>query len=215
MRWGRGRTPARARGPHRRPRPPPFPNSPRPAPRSIATFKWRTLTSEDFAAFVRAQLPAAAARVELAAWLDGPGVPPGAPEPRSARLDAVAALGAALPAEGVAWAPAEWVLYLERLPRPAPAALCAALDERFHLTAGRNLEVCVTWLQVALHAGHAAALPRAEAVLASVGRMKYLKPLYRALADRPETRERARAVFAASQTGYHNIARQVIEPVVR
>jgi hypothetical protein len=60
------------------------------------------------------------------------------------------------------------------------------------------LEVCVTWLQVALHAGHAAALPRAEAVLASVGRMKYLKPLYRALADRPETRERARAVFATA-----------------
>lgn len=184
--------------------------------RYIDTFKWGTLTSEDFAAFVRAELPAAALTVDMGAWLDRPGVPAGAPQPRSARLDAVTALCAALPGEGsAAWTPTEWVLFLERLPRPATAALCAALDERFQLTASGNMEVCCTWLQVALHAGHAAALPRAEAVLASVGRMKYLKPLYKALMERPETRERARACFAAAAAGYHPIARQVVESVLR
>ena len=183
----------------------------------ISTFKWRTLTSEDFAAFVTQGLPSAMETVNLEAWLNAPGIPPGAPEPRSSRLDGVKALGAQVPGEGLArsWTPTEWVLYLEALPRPAPLALCAQLDERYALTQSTNMEVCVSWLQVALHAGHPAAVPRAEWVLGSVGRMKYLKPLYRALADHPETKGLAQTCFSKFSAGYHPIARQVIEPVVR
>lgn len=183
----------------------------------IDAHKWNTLTSEDFAAFVSAELPSSATRVNLDAWLNGPGVPSGAPEPHSSRLDAVTALGAAVPEEALVrtWTPTEWILYLEALPRPAPAALCAELDTRFALTSSTNMEVCVSWLQVALHAGHAAAVPRAQEVLSSVGRMKYLKPLFRALMDRPETRELARNLYAKCAQGYHPIARAVIEPVVR
>ena len=183
----------------------------------ISTFKWKTLCTEDFAAFVSTELPDAVSRVNMDAWLHGPGIPAGAPEPHSSRLDVVTALGATVPGAALArtWTPTEWVLYLEALPRPAPAALCAELDQRFALTKSANMEVCVSWLQVALHAGHALALPRAQEVLATVGRMKYLKPLYRALMDRPATRDLARTLFAENAIGYHPIARAVIEPVVR
>jgi len=188
----------------------------------IQEYKWKTLTSEDFEKFARANLPlagAAAASVDMGAWLDGPGIPPGAPHPSSARLDAVVAAALApeppLRTATGAWGPTEWVLYLERLPRPAPVALCAALDERFGLTASTNMEVCASWLQVALYAGHAPAVPRVEGVLRSVGRMKYLKPLYRALMERPETRDLARRCFAASSPSLHPIARAVIEPMVK
>ena len=45
--------------------------------------------------------------------------------------------------------------------------------------------------------------------------MKYLRPLYRALARRPHTRERARALFERYRPGYHPIACHVIEQVLR
>ena len=185
--------------------------------RYIAAFRWRTLTSEDFVQFLRRELPQCS--LDLAPWLDGPGIPPGAPAQRSARLEALAAIGAALPSQAQlgarGWAPIEWVLYLDRLPRPAPLALCAALDAAHGLTASTNFEVLASWLLVAVHAGHDAALPRVQEVLGSVGRMKYLKPLYRALVDRPETRGLARASFAEHAASYHPIARQVIEPMLR
>lgn len=40
--------------------------------------------------------------------------------------------------------------------------------------------------------------------------MKYLRPLYRVLASRPETHDRALRCFERFGPGYHPIARQVI-----
>ena len=45
--------------------------------------------------------------------------------------------------------------------------------------------------------------------------MKYLKPLYAALAGRDETKAIARACFGRYQAGYHPIARQVIEGILK
>ena len=58
--------------------------------------------------------------------------------------------------------------------------------------------------------GYAPVLPRVEEVLGSIGRMKYLKPLYRALAKRPETSGLARDLFARHRGTYHPIAQQVV-----
>jgi aminopeptidase N len=185
----------------------------------INAFRWQTLTSEAFADFVRRELPQAAERVSLSTWLDGAGIPGDAPAPSSARLDAITALAnKKVPpdrSDTSAWTPTEWQLYLDLLERPVTLAFCEALEERFHLTASRNCEVLVAWLVVANHAGFQPALPRTEEVLSRVGRMKYLKPLYQALAGRPETRALARRCFDANSAGYHPIARQVIESLLR
>ena len=57
-------------------------------------------------------------------------------------------------------------------------------------------------------------LPRVEAVLHDVGRMKYLKPLYRALMNRADTRDLARRCFERNMASYHPIARAVIAPML-
>jgi hypothetical protein len=53
-------------------------------------------------------------------------------------------------------------------------------------------------------------LPRVEELLGQIGRMKYLKPLYRALAARPETKPLALDLFARFRESYHPIAQQVV-----
>jgi hypothetical protein len=184
--------------------------------RYMASYRFRALTTEEWLEFLERELPGAAARVRAAAYLDQEGVPSFAPVPRSARLEAVLALPPRAPAAevGATFSPFEWKLYLDSMPRPTPPALCAELDQRFRLSESHNAEVVSAWLLLALESGYHAVLPRAEAFLGDVGRMKYLRPLYAALAADPATRARTRVIFERCREGYHPIARHVVERLI-
>jgi leukotriene A-4 hydrolase/aminopeptidase len=183
----------------------------------VNRFRFQSITTKDFLKLLEETLPGLAKKVDADAWLHGEGIPPGAPQPHSKKLDAVRALAGKVPsAEQVkAWNPMEWVLYLEATEHPAPATLISELDQRYHLTKSANYEVLVSWLQLAIRSSHAPALARTEEVLGAVGRMKYLKPLYRALLHAPSTAELARRCFDRYRDRYHPIAQQVIEGLLR
>lgn len=183
----------------------------------VTRFRFQSITTSDFLGVVGEMLPDATERVQAGQWLYGTGVPEGALRPQSARLEAVERVMGQVPDEALArrWVPAEWVLYLEGTPRPAPAGLCEALDRTFQLTRSGNFEVLVSWLQLALRSGYAPAVARTEEVLGEVGRMKYLKPLYRALMQAEGTREVARRCFERFRDRYHPIAQQVVEALLK
>lgn len=180
-------------------------------------FRFGAITTEEFETHIEAALPGVLAKANARAWIDGEGLPPAAPPMRSARLAAIEALAQTVPteAQAQAWTPTEWALYLEIVPRPAPEATCRALDATFKLTASTNYDVLVPWLTLALKSGYGAVLPRVQDVLSSVGRMKYLRPLYTALAASESTRAVALETFEANRAGYHPIARQMVEGVLR
>jgi leukotriene-A4 hydrolase len=180
----------------------------------IADFRFGAITTDDFLAHFEMALPRVLAKVGAATWIDGEGVPANAPRAHAGRLAAIEALGAKLPdpAVAAAWTPIEWQLYLESVPRPADT--CAELDATFGLTRSTNYEVLVSWLVLALASSHFEVLPRVEQVLAEVGRMKYLRPLYAALVAAGQ-RPVAERVFAANRASYHPIARQMVEGVLR
>ena len=181
----------------------------------LQAFRFGAITTDDFTAHLEGELPGLLEQVEAPRWLDREGVPENAARPRSARLEAIERLAGAPPGDAArAWTPTEWQLYLESVPRPASPELCAALDAH-GLTASTNYEVLVSWLVLALSSGHHGVVPRAEEVLGAVGRMKYLRPLYRALAADERTRDLARRTFERCAAGYHPIARQVVEGVLR
>jgi leukotriene-A4 hydrolase len=183
----------------------------------LQAFRFGAVTTDDFTAHLEGELPGLLERACAPRWIDREGVPDTAPRPRSARLEAIERLAGAVPPRDVAarWSPMEWQLYLESVPRPAPPELCGALDEQHGLTASTNHEVLVAWLALALASGHHRVLPRVEEVLGAVGRMKYLRPLYRALAADERTRPIAHRTFERFAAGYHPIARQVVEAVLR
>lgn len=180
------------------------------ARRYLETFRFGAVTTEGFLEFTERELPGVLASVDAPRWIDGEGMPDNAPSARSARLDAVIAMGDALPAEGTRLSSTEWNLWLERLPRPQPASYCASLDERFGFTSTGNMEVKVAWLRLALASAYDPVLPEVTRVLGSVGRMKYLVPLYSALLARPETQGLAVETFERNAAGYHPIARAVV-----
>lgn len=182
----------------------------------VGLFRFRSITTEQFVGFVERELPGALEKVNAAAWLEGPGIPPNAPRAVSSRLTAITEAGvrAPDPERAAKWTPTEWQLYLEALPRPTPQGVLDELEARWKLTGSTNMEVLVSWLDLALESG-VDVVDRADAVLGSVGRMKYLKPLYGALAKRQETRARARKIFEQYKGGYHPIAQQVVDGMLK
>jgi aminopeptidase N len=184
--------------------------------RYMQRFRFCSLTTEELIEFLESELPGALGRVHAEQYLYGAGIPASAPQPSSERLAALLALPPAVPdaGSGAQFTPLEWQLYLDALPHPTPHETCAVLDQRFGLGTSRNSEIRSAWLQVAVESGYAPALPGAQAFLGEVGRMKYLKPLYRALAARPETRELARASFERHRHAYHPIASHVLEKLL-
>ena len=95
-----------------------------------------------------------------------------------------------------------------------PRELRARLDREFHFRETGNAEILCQWLLMAVKAHYEPAFPALEGFLCSVGRRKFLKPLYTALLKTPEGSERARAIYAKARPGYHPIARNTIDAMV-
>ena len=187
----------------------------------IEEFRFTSINTEEFMDFVNQELPGAADEVGAQEWLYEPGMPRNAPVFRSPRLEALNELADGF-AEGErptgaqieSWSPAETLVYLQRLPRPLDEEACRWLDENLELTGRGNYEILVEWLTIAAASDYEPVFERVREVLLRVGRMKYLRPLYKALGGHPRTQALAREVYAAASPGYHELSRRVTEAVM-
>jgi leukotriene-A4 hydrolase len=189
-------------------------------------FAFQSITTKDFVRYLKSNLfdasPELAARIPLEEWIERPGLPAGAPRPRSEAFVAVeAATGRWLerkaPASALdthAWSTQEWLHFLRALPLPLDRDRMAELDHAFVLTASGNSEITNQWLSIAIASGYEPAYPRLEEFLTSMGRRKFLKPLYEALVKTPEGKARALAIYRKARPTYHPIAAAMVDKIV-
>lgn len=189
----------------------------------IDTFRFRSITTDDFLAFLAEKLPEGREKVDVEGWIRGTGIPNDAPAARSARLDRVLSLierwragDRPSEAELADLDPTEWQIFLGRLDKEQRLEDCAWLDQTFQLTRSNNYEIRVAWLSIAASSGFAAAHPAIEETLVEVGRMKYLRPLYTALVEQgPEGRAVAQRAFEKARAGYHPVAQAMVDGILR
>ena len=82
-------------------------------------------------------MPNESKTIDLAAWLEGPGLPAGFAEPKSARLDAIDQtargwLDGSIPTDKIEaedWSTQEWIRFLQAMPEKLPAERLAELDQ--------------------------------------------------------------------------------------
>ena len=91
----------------------------------------------------------------------------------------------------------------------------ADLDRAFHFTESGNSEILAQWLLMALQRNYQPAMEKVEQFLTSVGRRKFLKPLYAELMKTPEGRRRAIDIYEKARPGYHPIAQGTIDAMVK
>ena len=170
----------------------------------FAHFAFQSITTADFLEYIRRELPNT---VPLDEWIFATGIPAGAAEPHS---DVFTRIESGWPADTTAWSTHEWLHFLRTQDPPD----MPRLDRQFHLTDSTNSEILHQWLLMAVKANYQPALPKIEPFLCSVGRRKFLKPIYTELMKTPEGRARARAIYAKARPTYHPIAQGTIDGIV-
>jgi aminopeptidase N len=189
------------------------------------TFAFQSITSRRFVDYASENLLPALpdpAAVDLDAWVYGPGVPQGAWTPKSRAFQVVDREAdrflAGTPAaelDTTGWVTLQWLRLLGRLPDDLPKARLAELDRAFAFTESGNSEILGDWFVRAVRAGYEPAYPAIERFLTTVGRRKFLSPIYRELAKTPEGLARARAIYAKARPGYHAVSRGTIDQILK
>ncbi len=190
--------------------------------RYIERFRFQSITTEEFLAFLEEELPGAAAAVGAQEWLYETGLPKNAPAFRSATLERLEAGGGRV---GRRRAPRSGPTPRAGRPRTcwSTCRTCRGrcrpptapgLDGTLSLTGRGNYEILVEWLAIATASDYEPVFPRVREVLTTVGRMKYLRPLYGALGTSARTRALGRAIFEDAKDGYHPLSRRVVESVM-
>ncbi len=114
-----------------------------------------------------------------------------------------------------AWSTPEWIRFLRTLAPRLDAAKMAQLDAAFHFTQSGNSEILSEWLLLAIQNQYKPADRRLEEFLSSVGRRKYLKPLYEELAKSPEGKARASAIYTKARALYHPITDGTVARILK
>jgi aminopeptidase N len=194
--------------------------------RYFDAFAFKTLTTDDFRAYLEkeilAQHPDAVTKAELDEWLYAPGLPKTTPIPRSAALEKVIAeheafISGAKPASALparAWTTQEWLRFLNALPDDAAPEKLAELDIAFQLSGAGNAEIASAWYLKAIASGYEPAMDDIEAFLKRVGRGKFIYRLYGALADNGR-KDFAVRIYQEARPSYHPIAQRRIDEILK
>ena len=193
----------------------------------FARFSFQAMDTATFLHYLRAELldkePGLEARLNLAAWVDGPGLPTNAPVVSSARFAVVAAALAQLAAGASAavvaeathsWSSHEWVHFLHGLPPAVSANELAELDTTFQFTTSGNAEILAAWFPHTLRASYAAADEAVKKFLLHVGRRKFVVPLYQALLATPGGAARAHTIYAEARPNYHSVTTGTLDALL-
>jgi aminopeptidase N len=179
---------------------------------------FQSITTGRFLSFLREELFAqdreAAALIDVRRWVEEPGLPDDAPRPTSKALADVdreitrwnaGALAREL--EARSWVTQQWIHFLD--------GIGEGLDAAFQFTATGNSEILAVWLRLAIAHSYAEADARLEEFLMTVGRRKFLEPLYKALVKTESGRARATAIYARARPRYHAVSTSTIDEILR
>ena len=158
-------------------------------------------------------------QLKLDAWVYQPGIPDNvAPPPAEAFAEidqatrAYAGGGAVNAVPFGSWSTAERLRFLNGLPRQLPPARLAELDRTFGLSGIRNSEVLFAWLNLAIANRYQPAVPALERFLTSMGRRKFVAPLFEALVAQGEWgRPIARTIYAKARPTYHAVTTRTVD----
>ena len=187
---------------------------------------FQSITSNVFLEDVRKNLVAGDAELErrllLDDWVYKPGVPPNFAiviSPALNRVEAQAkafAGGAAAKSLGASgWSTQEWQHFLDNLPEKLTPAQLQDLDRANRLTDSGNSEILFSWLRIAIRNNYRPALPALERFLTSMGRRKFLRPLYEDLMKQNWGQAEARRIYAKARPTYHSVSTSTLDTIVK
>ena len=186
---------------------------------------FQSITTETFVAYLQKNLIAQnpkLSRADADEWIERAGLPKNAPQPKSDAFAKVETqvngwLKNDITASGIKaenWTTQEWLHFLTQLPAAIGAERMAELDKQFNLTKIGNSEIAFQWLLMSIKNNYAPADARLEEFLTTIGRRKFVRPLYEELVKTPEGAARAKTIYQKARPGYHPITQATVDGIV-
>jgi leukotriene-A4 hydrolase len=183
----------------------------------IEKYRFTSIETKELQDFIETHFPGLLDKVNAFEWLYSPGVPSNCPQIQSKRLEFINNLSSAFKygtypsqPEIAAMNTSEKLVYLQTLPRTLNQDECVWLETNYELKNVSNSEILCEWLTISASSDYEPAFPKIKAFLSEVGRMKYLRPLYKALASSPRTRSLGRELFQNTKDSLHQLSANVI-----
>lgn len=107
----------------------------------------------------------------------------------------------------------EWIHFLRKLPRNSKRKKLALLDKWIDFNSWNNAEIQTEWFLLAIDANYKPAFPAMEKFLGTVGRRKFLQPLYVKLSEKDKAN--AQRIFEKSKHAYHSVSIATIQEIVK
>ncbi|MES2902109.1 MAG: M1 family metallopeptidase [Pseudomonadota bacterium] len=184
---------------------------------------FQSVTTDQFVDYLRRELlakhPKVLSDAELEEWLYAPGIPKSAPRTQSKRLALLDASRAAWLKGELAtsalgtdkWVANEWMKFLNDIDGKADAAKLKELDRAFGLARSSNSEIAFRFYRASINAGYREVRKPLEAFLMSVGRQRFVVPLYGALRKNAEDKAWGDAIYKKARERYHPATQKSVE----
>ncbi len=193
----------------------------------FAAHRFQSITTETFEEYLRSNLldkyPNVVTEADATEWIEQAGLPKNAPTPKSDAFEKVEISAkswmdgktklTAIPV--AAWTTQEWLRFLKSMPENVGSDKMSELDKAFGLTKKGNSEISFQWLLMSIKNNYTEADARLEEFLTTIGRRKFVRPLYAELAKTPEGTKRANEIYAKARSGYHPITQASIDAILR
>jgi hypothetical protein len=161
-------------------------------------------------------------RININAWVYGPGIPANCPSVKSERFEKVDVQLAKWNNEAKAssletknYTTQEWLRFLQGLPKKISLERMKELDEAFGFSKSGNSEILCEWFHLCIENNYTQAEPYIENYLINIGRRKLVKPLYQALAETPQGKEQAKKIYAKARPNYHAVTYHTIDEILK
>ncbi len=189
-------------------------------------FAFQSISTEDFLAYLEGTLlrdhAESVSMERVRQWIFEPGLPEGAPVPRSEafadidplRHEWLAGRIAAEDFDTSEWTYHHWKRFLDGMPKQLRRDKLEDLDLAFRLTSAANNEIAFSWLRIAIRNDYEPAFGRLEDFLKHIGRTKFIGVLYEDMMDAGMD-DMARRIFERAKPTYHPLAAKSIEATLQ
>ena len=186
---------------------------------------FKVMTTEAFVEYLDKELIGGdqelSAKLRLNDWIYGPGIPDNHVKITAERFVKVdealtAWKGGTKPGqlETEAWTTHEWLHFIRNLSGELSLRQMEELDNAFGFTKSGNSEIQAAWFMHAIEKDYQAAFPALESFLMRVGRRKFLKPLYQALAQTEKGKTMALKIYSQARPNYHSVSTNTLDELL-
>jgi len=197
----------------------------------FADHQFESMTTDKFIIYLDQNLmknnPGKLNEADIAAWIFDEGIPPMLVEPVSDRFAAVdevlikwkngTPITTLISREDLitkTWSTHEWLHFLRNLPDQIADRQMHELDDYMDFTHSGNAEILAAWFEPVIRNEYKPGYANLENFLLSVGRRKFLIPLYKEMLKSESGKKMASEIYTKARNNYHYVSTNTLDQLL-